>query len=64
MLKTTFLDDPVPVDGMPELYASLARVTFHMSPVPCSRFILSYMILSTLPILLQRDRYFCAILPI
>ena len=25
MLKTTFLDDPVPVDGMPELYASLAR---------------------------------------
>lgn len=25
MLKATFLDDPVPVDGMPELYASLAR---------------------------------------
>ena len=25
MLETTFLDDPVPVAGMPELYASLAR---------------------------------------
>ena len=25
MLESTFLDDPVPVAGMPELYASLAR---------------------------------------